>query len=60
MEAIRYGRERTRSMIDLSFTKESFFSRSKCESIIIFSFIYLGSEGRDLRGPASLRGKNPT
>ena len=60
VEAIGYGSERTRSVNDLSFTKASFIFRSKSESIIVCSFIYLGSKGRDPRGLASLRGKNPT
>ena len=61
MEEIGYGRERTRSVIDLSFTKSSFFfSRSKYESIIVFPFIFLGPTGRGPRGLASLRGKNLT
>ena len=60
VEVIGYESERMRSVINLSFTKESFFSRSKSESIIVFSSICLESKGRDPRGLAFLRGKNPT
>ena len=49
-----------RGWSSISLLQASLFSRSKSESNIVCSFIYLRSKGTDLRGLASLRRENTT